>query len=141
LTAAPFLVGGVAARNPQPIILTVAALAALATLAREILKDVEDRDADAGHRRTLPHRIGARRASLVAALALAATVALSPAPRFQGNVLAWAYLPAVGLADLVFVGAAILGFSKPSRAQRLVKLGMMLALAALVVGRAAAVAA
>src|SRR5581483_6058284 len=72
LTAAPFLVGGVAARNPQPIILTVAALAALATLAREILKDVEDRDADAGHRRTLPHRIGARRASLVAALALAA---------------------------------------------------------------------
>lgn len=139
LSAAPFLVGGLAARNPAGAVLAVAGLAALATVGREILKDVEDRDADAGHRRTLPHRVGAARACVVAAGFLVATVALSPVPWLRGNVLGWAYVPAVALADAAFLAAAVAGFRRARRAQRLVKLGMVLALVAIVAGRAQAV--
>lgn len=136
LTGAPFVVGAFAVGAPTLAVLAVALLAALATTAREVQKDIEDVAADAGHRRTLPMRVGARGAATVAAALLVATVLLSPLPRLQGNVLGRAYDPAVALADLAFLAAAILGFSRPDRAQRLAKLGMVAALLALVAGRA-----
>jgi geranylgeranylglycerol-phosphate geranylgeranyltransferase len=136
LAAAPFLVGALAAGGLDAPALAVAGLAALATLGREILKDVEDREADRAHRRTLPLRVGARRAAAIAAVPLCATVLLSPIPWLRGNVLGWAYVPAVALADLAFLGAAVTGFSTPGRGQRLAKAGMVLALLALVSGRA-----
>jgi geranylgeranylglycerol-phosphate geranylgeranyltransferase len=140
LTAAPFLVGGLAAGGLAWPVLVVAALAALATVGREVLKDVEDVEADRGARRTLPMRVGARGAALVAGAFLVATVLLSPWPWWRGNVLGWAYVPAVALADAAFLAAVATGFSRPDRAQRLVKAGMVLALAALVAGRAQVVA-
>ncbi len=138
LTGAPFLVGALAAGGIRAPALAVAGLAALATLAREVLKDVEDVDADRPHRWTLPMRVGAQSACALAAAALVATTLLSPLPWLQGNVLGWAYVPAVGLADLAFLAAAWTGFSRPGRGQRLAKAGMVLALLALVAGRAQA---
>lgn len=136
LTAAPFVLGALAAGGADAAVLAVAALAALATAGREVLKDVEDAEADAPYRRTLPHRIGSRRATLVAGAFLVAAVALSPVPWMLETVLGEWYLPAVGAADLCFLGAAALGPRRPDRAQRLAKLGMVVALVALVVGRA-----
>lgn len=137
LTAAPFLLGGLAAAGTlPPAVLAVAALAALATVGREVLKDVEDEAADRGHRRTLPMRIGRTRAAWAAAGFLGAAVLLSPLPALLESVLGWAYLAAVGLADACFVAAAVLGARAPGRAQRLAKAGMVLALAALAAGRA-----
>jgi geranylgeranylglycerol-phosphate geranylgeranyltransferase len=138
LTAAPFVLGAMAGGKVGLAVLAVAGLAALATVGREILKDVEDKDADAGHRRTLPMRIGSTRAALVAAGFLGAAALLSPAPLLLENVLGWAYLPAVGLADACFLTAATLGHRAPGRAQRLAKAGMVLALVALAAGRATA---
>ncbi|HVM45433.1 MAG TPA: UbiA family prenyltransferase [Candidatus Thermoplasmatota archaeon] len=136
LTAAPFVLGGIAAGDLNAAVLAVAALAALATAGREVLKDVEDVEADRGHRTTLPMRIGARAAALVAASFLVAAVLLSPLPWLLESVLGAAYLPAVGAADLCFLAAAAVGPRAPGRGQRLAKLGMVVALVALVLGRA-----
>lgn len=136
LTAAPFVLGGLAGGRVGGAVLAVGGLAALATVGREVLKDIEDEPADRATRRTLPMRIGARRAWLVAALALAAAVLLSPAPFLLETVLGWSYLPAVSVADACFLAAAAVGGQRPARGQRLAKLGMVFALVALVLGRA-----
>lgn len=140
LTMAPFILGGIAAgagggSGVNVAVLSVALLAALVTAGREVLKDVEDVDADRGMRQTLPLRIGARRAAFVAAAFLVLAVLLSPLPFFAENVLGGAYLGAIGAADACFLAAAAIGPRTPSRGQRLAKLGMVLALVALVVGR------
>jgi len=138
LTAAPFVLGAVAVTggNVPPGVLVVGALAMLATAGREVLKDVEDVDADRGHRRTLPMRIGARRAALVAAVFLGGAILLSPLPAVLESVLGRSYLVAVTAADLCFLVAAATGPRAPGRGQRLAKLGMLAALVALVLGRA-----
>ena len=134
LTAAPFAMGGLAAGRVGPALVAVAALAMLANVGREVLKDAEDADADRGHRRTLPMRLGARRAALVAGGFLVAAALLSPLPWRLETVLAWPYLAAVGLADACFLAAAAVGPRSPARGQRLAKAGMALALAAVVAG-------
>lgn len=136
LTAAPFVVGGLAAGRVGPALACIALLAALANVAREVLKDCEDVDADRGHRRTLPMRVGPVAASRVAAGFLVAAALLSPLPWRLESVLAWPYLAAVGLADACFLAAAAVGARSPARGQRLAKAGMALALAAVVVGAA-----
>jgi len=152
LTAAPFLMGALAAARDaadatwstlwpaevaRPVLVAVALLAALATVGREILKDIEDREGDAraGARRTLPMRIGTLGAAVVAAGFLVAAVLLSPLPWRLETVLAWPYLPGVAVADACFLAAAATGARRPGMAQRLAKLGMIAALAALLVGR------
>lgn len=136
LTAAPFILGSLATGAVPPVVLVVAALAALATAGREVLKDVEDMDADRARRVTLPMRVGARRAAVVAAVFLALAVLLSPLPVVLESVLGTGYLLAVGAADICFLVAAATGPRAPGRGQRLAKLGMVAALAALVLGRA-----
>lgn len=147
LAGAPFVMGALAVGGASwpladgapaavgPTVLLVAFLAALATAGREVLKDAEDADADRGHRVTLPMQVGARRAAWVAAAFLAAAILLSPLPYALESVLAWPYLPAVGLADAFFLAAAVAGVGgSPSRGQRLAKAGMVLAMAAMVIG-------
>lgn len=136
LAAAPWVLGAMAAGRVGPAALAVALLAALATAGREVLKDIEDARADEGHRRTLPMRVGARRAAHVAAGFLGAAALLSPLPWLLESILGAAYLPAVGAADACFLAAAAVGVRSPGRGQRLVKLGMLAALVALVLGRA-----
>ena len=135
LTGAPFVLGAIAAGGVNAAVLAVATLAALATAGREILKDAEDVDADRGFRRTLPMRIGARRAGLVASAFFVCAILLSPLPWWLESVLGEAYLLAVGAADLCFLVAAATGPRAPGRGQRLAKLGMVAALVALVLGR------
>lgn len=134
LTAAPFLLGAVGAGRLPPEVVVFAALAALATLGRELLKDVEDAPHDVG-RRTLAQR-DRRFALALGAGALVAAVALSPVPfLLTETVLGGAYLAAVAPADALFLAAAMRARSDVSRAQRLAKLGMLVALVALAVGR------
>lgn len=136
LAAAPFVLGALAVGRVGPAVLAVAGLAALATVGREILKDVEDVASDRGHRATLPMRVGRRAAALVAAAFLAGAALLSPLPWLLESVLGRSYLGAIGAADACFLVAAATGPRHPARGQRLAKLGMVLALVALVLGRA-----
>lgn len=138
LAAAPFLIGAIAVDALGSLaVAIVAGLAALVTLAREVLKDAEDALGDAGARRTLAERPGAARAVVVGSLAGA--VVLSPLPWWATErVLGLPYLPLIAVADGAFALAAFARWS-PARRQRLAKAGMALALLALLVGRLAIV--
>jgi geranylgeranylglycerol-phosphate geranylgeranyltransferase len=114
-------------------------LAAVSTLAREIVKDVEDVDGDrAEGLNTLPIAIGADRALVAATVLLVAAIAASPLPYVQG-VFGVAYLAVVVPADAVMLAAAYRSFENPAAGQRLLKAGMFVAALAFVVGRAALV--
>ncbi|MFB6218140.1 MAG: UbiA family prenyltransferase, partial [Halobacteriaceae archaeon] len=135
LVGSTFLFGAAAvgALGPAPAVLAV--LAAVSTLTREIVKDVEDIEGDrAEGLSTLPVVVGERRALVLAAALLAVAVAASPLPWLLGTFGA-AYLAVVAPADALMLVAAHRGFADPAASQRLLKYGMFLAAAAFVVGR------
>src|SRR5437016_569555 len=84
-------------------------------------------------RQTLPHRIGSRRAGLVAAISLFVGVALSLVPLALG-VLSLGYAILVVPADGMFIYAALHSAANPARSQRVAKYGMIVALAAFLAG-------
>jgi len=100
LTGMVFLYGGAAAGNPV-ILLPFAAMAFLATLSREVIKDMEDIAGDVG-RQTLPQRHGLGVASATARVAAIGGIVLSAVP------LAWfvSLVSGVGIIYVVLVGAA-----------------------------------
>jgi geranylgeranylglycerol-phosphate geranylgeranyltransferase len=135
LGGSTFLFGGAAVGSLQaPLVL--AFLAAASTLAREIIKDVED---VAGDREeglnTLPIAIGERRALWVAAALLGVALVASPVPYLLGD-FGLAYLLVVGPADLVMVYAGAISFRDATAGQSYLKYGMFLAAAAFILGRA-----
>ncbi|MFC4406213.1 geranylgeranylglycerol-phosphate geranylgeranyltransferase [Haloarchaeobius iranensis] len=135
LGGSTFLFGGAAVGNAETSA-TLFALAALSTVSREIIKDVEDIDGDREEGlTTLPVAIGERRALLVAAGALGLAVLASPVPYFTGT-FGVVYLVAVAPADAVMAYAAYEGFSDPTASQSRLKYGMFLAAGAFIVGRA-----
>lgn len=138
LGGSTFIFGAAAAGSigPAPVVLFL--LAALSTLSREIIKDVEDAPGDREEGlRTLPIVVGNRRSLWLAAVLLAVAVVASPLPYVRGT-LGPAYLALVVPADAVMVSATRLSFSDPGRAHRRLKYGMGLAAVAFVVGRAVA---
>jgi geranylgeranylglycerol-phosphate geranylgeranyltransferase len=100
LTGVVFLYGGAAAGDAV-VLLPFAAMAFLATLSREIIKDMEDIAGDVG-RTTLPKRYGLGTASAWARGSAAGGVALSLVP------FAWFVnlVSGVGIIYLVLVGTA-----------------------------------
>ena len=112
------------------------ALAALSTLTREIIKDVEDMEGDREEGlNTLPLAVGARPALVAGAVLLVAAVLASPLP-YLWTTFGVAYLAAVAPADAVMLYAAYESFDDPSAGQSHLKYGMFLAAVAFVVGRA-----
>jgi len=109
-------------------------LAFLATLGREIVKDIEDVAGDVD-RRTLPMVIGVDKAGFVASAAFVFGVALSPFP-FVTNVLGATYLAVVTLADGIFIYCAWISTANPTLASRAAKYGMVVALFAFLAGGA-----
>jgi geranylgeranylglycerol-phosphate geranylgeranyltransferase len=107
-------------------------MAFLATLGREIVKDIQDMEADFD-RLTLPKRIGKRNAGAVGSLAFLSAVASSPLPYLAG-FLAWPYLVVVMVADAIFIYCAIVHFRSPKQGQYWAKIGMIVALIAFLVG-------
>lgn len=134
LTGAPFVFGALATGSVGSAALLLVLLAVLATLGREIVKDVEDMAGDVG-RRTLPMRIGASKATIAAQASVLAGVALSPIPALASPPLGLAYLPLVAVADAGLVVSALVAKRHPHRAQKLMKLAMLVALAAFAAGR------
>ena len=94
--------GGWAVGSPEPA-LVGAAFAFLITLAREIVKDIEDVEGDAqAGARTLPILYGPQAASNAAALVIALTLALTPLPFLVLNY-SGLYLGGVLLADALLL--------------------------------------
>ena len=136
LGGSTFLFGGAAVGNAGASA-TLFVLAALSTVSREIIKDVEDVEGDREEGlRTLPVAVGDRRALFVAAGALVLAVIASPIPYVFG-MFGVVYLFAVIPADVVMLYAAYEGFKDPTASQSNLKYGMFLAAGAFMVGRAA----
>jgi len=134
LTGSTFLFGSAAVDEPLGAIVLFG-LAAVATLAREIIKDVEDIDGDREEGlRTLPIVVGERRALFVGVAVLVLAVAASGWPYLAGT-FGVVYLAVVIPADIVMLGAAIRSFSDPPAGQQWLKRGMLLAAVAFVAGR------
>jgi geranylgeranylglycerol-phosphate geranylgeranyltransferase len=107
LTGAVFLYGGAALGNAL-VVVPFAAMAFLATLSREIIKDMEDAEGDVD-RRTLPRVRGMATAAGAARGAVLGAILLSPVPLatlFRGFPDAEiAYLGIVALADVIFLAS------------------------------------
>ncbi len=110
-------------------------LAALSTIARELIKDVEDL---AGDREeglyTLPMAIGRRRSLQLASVLLGLAIGASPLPYLLGT-FGWPYLLAIVPALLLMGTASYVSYQTPARGQRWLKYGMFMAIIAFVIGR------
>jgi geranylgeranylglycerol-phosphate geranylgeranyltransferase len=131
LTGALFLLGGAVVGHVDRVVF-IATMAFLATLGREIVKDVQDMEGDFD-RLTLPKRIGKRKAGIIGSIAFISAVALSPTPYLAG-FLDWPYLMVVFTADAIFIYCAIVHFQSPKQGQYWAKIGMLVALIAFLVG-------
>jgi geranylgeranylglycerol-phosphate geranylgeranyltransferase len=131
LTGGLFLLGGAIVGHIEAT-LAIAMMAFLATLGREIVKDVQDMSSDF-NRRTLPQRIGARKAGMVASAAFLLAVVLSFEPFLAGR-FGLAYLATVMLADAIFIYCSMVHFREPKQGQKWAKYGMMAALVAFLLG-------
>ncbi len=135
LGGSTFLYGGAAVGGEMGLVVVLFALAACATVAREIVKDVEDIDGDREEGlNTLPIAIGERRSLQIATLFAVAAVAASPLPYLLGP-FGIGYLLVVVPADLVMLAAVRRSFGDPSTGQAWLKAGMFLAAAAFAVGK------
>ena len=135
LTGSAFLFGGAALGNPlEAGVLFL--LAAVATLTREIVKDVEDIAGDRQEElRTFPIVVGRKPALWAGVAVLVVAVAASVLPYLDGT-FGLSYLLVVIPADAVMLLAALYSFRDPAVSQRWLKCGMFLATVAFVVGRA-----
>lgn len=134
LVGSTFLFGGAAVAGIEETVVLFA-LAALATLGREIIKDVEDIAGDTEEGlNTLPIAIGQKRSLVVAAGCLGLASLASPLPYVMG-IFGLVYLGIVILAIAVMMGGVVHSFSNPGGGQRLVKVGMFLGVLAFVAGR------
>ncbi len=132
LTASLFLYGAAAVGSIIPI-WAFFATSFLATAGREIIKDVQDVEADRGIRRTLPMQLGNGKAMMVSSTALAGAIAISPFP-FILHQFGYLFLGFVLAADAVFAYTAALQWKSASRAQGVAKAAMYIALLAFLVG-------
>lgn len=131
LTGMLFLLGG-AIVGMMDRTYVIALLAFLAILGREIVKDIEDMEGDFD-RLTLPKKIGAKNAGIIASISFIIAVALSPLPYLDGTFGIW-YMGGVLFADATFIYCSIVHFRNPTQGQKMAKYGMLLAMLAFLVG-------
>ena len=133
LVGSAFLFGALATDKPLAdwdLAILLAGMAMLSTVARELLKDLQDVDADRTQRTTFPMQAGASATRLCAAIFVAAAVGLS-ALAFDASAVS---LPILLAADLAFVVSVVAAWRDPKRAQSGLKLTMVLALVAFLAG-------
>lgn len=136
LSGSTFLFGG-AAYGIEGIRFTLVLffLSMLATLARELVKSIEDMEGDKKDGAvTLPIKIGERPAAYAACGFGLLVVLLSPLPYFM-ELFNEYYLFVVGIADIFFLYAMALVLKKnPSASSRYFKVAMFFALLAFIAG-------
>jgi geranylgeranylglycerol-phosphate geranylgeranyltransferase len=135
LTGTTFLFGAAAVMQIERVII-LAVLAFLATLGREIAKDIEDIKGDLG-RYTLPMKVGIKNAGIMASVAIAISVLLSPLPillaLFSQEALLY-FIPAIVIADGIFIYCISLLVRRREGAQTALKGAMLIALMAFLAG-------
>lgn len=137
LTGSTFLFGGaVFGMDGLQAVIVLFLLATLATIAREIVKDIEDVEGDKKEgARTLPILIGPKKASYMAASFGFIAMLASPVPYFQ-SILNERYIFVVAIADIFFLIAVyqILGKNDAASSSKFFKFAMLFALVSFIVG-------
>ncbi len=131
LTSALFFLGGAITGHIE-VTIPMGLMAFLATLGREIVKDVQDMNADF-NRTTLPKQIGKRNASVISSILFVLAVILSFEPYLTGR-FGLAYLVVVLVADAIFIYSAVVLHQNPKNGQKFAKYGMFVALIAFLLG-------
>jgi len=131
LTSALFLYGGAATGDMTNTII-FSMLAFLVSAGREVTKDIEDMEGDEG-RKTLPMKIGKKKAGVLASIFIIGGVALSPLPYLLSQV-GVLFIPTVLAADAIFIYAAVILRRDEHAGQKMCKVGMLVALVAFIIG-------
>ncbi|WII09973.1 geranylgeranylglycerol-phosphate geranylgeranyltransferase [Methanomassiliicoccales archaeon LGM-DZ1] len=131
LTGLIFIFGGAVADDYSNVWI-LAILAFIVSVGREIAKDIEDEDSDAGSRRTLPMIIGNRKAAAVAAAFFIIGPVLSFVP-FACDTFGIGYLFVI-VPDAIFIYCAYSVFRDAHKTEKLAKIAMFAALIAFIVG-------
>ncbi|ERG96960.1 geranylgeranylglycerol-phosphate geranylgeranyltransferase [Haloquadratum walsbyi] len=141
LTGSTFLFGAAAVGQVTDSgVIVLFILAALATATREIIKDIEDIDGDRQEGlQTLPIVIGVTPARRIATGVLVIAITASVVPYIIRSFGIW-YLTLVVPADMIMLAGVWQAPHKPAQGQQLLKIGMFVAAAAFVLGRAVTVA-
>lgn len=136
LVASAFLFGAVSTgRAPIDAMLwLLVVMSFLATVARELQKDIEDLVADQAHRKTAPLRYGVGPVRVAAFVLVQAAVLLSGFAFFNGPSWHPIWLVGLGFADILFLVAASIAWVRVDLAQRLLKVAMLVALSAFLFG-------
>ena len=131
MSASVFLFAGAIIGTRNQNIFVLAAGAFLTTLAREVFKDIEDVPGDSlASARTLPLVLGSGTAATIARLALGPALGLLLLPLAAG----WTGAPYAVFGVPALAALASGFFIPPARAQRSLKLAMLLVLAAFIAG-------
>ena len=130
LTGMLFLLGGAVTGNVANVA-AMAAMAAMVSIGREIAKDIEDMGGDEG-RRTLPMRIGVKKAGIVGSVMIIAGVALSIWPLITKMFGPLYYI--IAAADALFIYASYIMSKNAHTAQKMCKAAMFVALVAFMLG-------
>ena len=128
-----FLYAGMAVDNPGPTI-WMFGLAFLATISREIIKDIQDLEGDLD-RKTLPSRIGIDYSLNIAImiLVIAVTLSYTAISQFEGNALS-AYIGGITFANVImFLGIYNAKKEDFFMGQKNIKQGMGIAMLAFIV--------
>ena len=138
LTGSTFLFGGAVFFENGGIeaVAILFILSTMATISREIVKDIEDMEGDAKDgASTLPIKIGARKSAYFAAMIGIVAVLASPVPYLQ-SMLSMRYLYIVAIADIFFAFAVfeILKRNNAAKSSSLFKKAMMFALLSFIIG-------
>ncbi|MFO7925230.1 MAG: geranylgeranylglycerol-phosphate geranylgeranyltransferase [Halobacteriota archaeon] len=135
LTGSTFLYGGAAVGGDLRTVLILFVLAASATMAREIVKDVEDIEGDREEGlNTLPIAVGERSALFVAAAFVGFAILVSPVP-YLLNTFGIPYLVVLLPTVMGLLAGMYRSFTDPTAGQSLLKASMFLAAVAFVIGR------
>ncbi len=106
-------------------------LAFLATVGREIVKDIQDLKGDI-NRNTFPMKVGPKKAQITASFFIISAVILSPFPYIL-DFLSIHYLLVVLVSDAIFIYSLLL-LKSAKRSQRFIKFAMVIALIAFLTG-------
>ena len=138
LTGSTFLFGGAVFFEHGGIetVIVLFLLATLATMAREIVKDIEDIEGDKEDgARTLPILIGAKKAAYIASFFGLIALLASPLPYIQ-SLMGIRYIFIIAIADILIAVAVyeILAKNNPARSSKMFKLAMLFALISFIAG-------
>jgi geranylgeranylglycerol-phosphate geranylgeranyltransferase len=118
LVGSAFIFGGLVIGKLQ-VASILAAMAALATVGRELIKDIEDMKGDRANKVvTVPLRYGTRKAAALATAFIAAAIVLAPLPRILNisNIFGLVYMWVATVSIVVFIAAAALILGAQDRA-------------------------